>query len=306
MDLANGVKFSVLVLELAGTVLGNSLLCLLILKSRQLHSSASLNFIFYCRMTDMMNALLSIPFAMDYFIFKSGNLVGPAPTFAYLFIMFFSIFVTLSSVMLVLIDRLLIVKYPVQYRNKMKVSKARLGIIIAWVISVAVTTFATVLKFINKTVSPDEIFLNYIVTRPQLETVAGAVGPSTLVITGIVDPSVLLYREIKKRGQNEATRTHAGERRITKSCTTILIVMVLYLVSYLPFVIFNFLILFYGEMISDKFLYAIIFWQISSLVNPYLFIFRSSAIRETAVRILPAELAGFLQEETRNTTQEQN
>jgi len=153
-------------------------------------------------------------------------------------------------------------------------------------------------------VLPDEDPLNYMAKRPEQEVAAGVFVPSALIITIVVVPSVMLYREIKKRAQNEATRTQAGERMITSSCTTTLMVMVLYLISYLPIVFFNVFSLFYGDLNPDDLFYPIMSVQLSSLANPYLFIFRSSALRRAAISILPTKLAEGQREGKGNSSQE--
>jgi len=305
MNVESGVKLSLLIVELPGNIIGNSLLFLFILKSRQLNQTASLNFIFNCGMADLLNGLLNIPLGIAQFVFKADDLKGPISVYANIFIKMFTIFLTLSSVMLLLIDRILIVKYPVKYLNKMTTRKARVGITITWVVSLAVAAIVTVAKFLQRPpLSPEEDVFTYTAARSQQEIMADTVVSSTLVIV-IAVPSVVLYREIKKRQKNETQRTQVGERMITKSCTTTLIVMALYLVSYLPFVILNTLSLFY--ITSETTLsYSFIAFQLSSCVNPYLLFFRSSIIRENAVKILPEKLAEKLEERDENAQQEQN
>lgn len=301
MDLTKALRLALLVLELTGTIVGNSFLFLFILRSRQLHRSASLNLIFSCGAADLVSALITIPFAMDYFVFKTRNLLGSAAVIVYTFCLTFSTILTLSAIMIVLIDRILIVKYPVKYINKMKVKWARKAIIAMWVSVFLLAVVLTTARFLKRPPLPNEDPFMYLERLYKADGVIGACIPPAVITTVVVVPSVILYRQVNKRrrgdteerGRSEAIA--AGDRKITASCRTVLAVMVVYLVSYFPVMILNILHILNVKLPYDlqenKDFYAILFLQLSSLVNPLLFILRSSTIRQAASRILPVAVA---------------
>jgi len=295
MNTTKVVRLTLLVVELAGTAIGNVLLFLFILRSRQLNRTPSLNFIFSCGAADLLSALVTIPFAMDNFVFNSGNLLGYAPTVAYVFSLTFSTILTLSATLIVLMDRILIVKYPVKYINKMTSKKARKAIIIMWVSVFLIAVLLTVARFWKRPPLPNEGPVMYLERLYKADGIPGACVPPAVITTAVIVPSAILYRQINKRrqalgGRNRSTRAAAGDKKITSSCRTVLAVMVVYLVSYFPVVTVNILhilhVKLYHDLKENKEFYAILFLQLSSFLNPLMFILRSSTIRRSAARVL--------------------
>lgn len=285
------IQLSLLSVEMSGAMIGNILLLFFILRSRQLHRKASLNYISSCAVADITSAMITIPFAMDHFVLQTGNLLGSVPAIAHMFCQTFSGILTLTAMLFVLIDRILIVKYPVKYINKMTVRRARRAIFIMWVSVFFFSVVLTIIAAVLFTPRPTEDGISYLKRFYQAEGTVSVSIPPVFISSVVFVPSIVLYREIQKtRHATENIGSATGDRAISASCQTVLIVMAVYLVSYLPAQILNILstvsIAVALEVQEQREFYAILLLQLSSLVNPFVLIARSSTIRESAARIL--------------------
>jgi len=297
MNIAKLVRLIVLAVQLAGTVIGNALLILFVWRSRQLHRSASLNFIFNCGIADTMSAVINIPFAMDYSVIKTGSFTGSVATAAGIFALSFLVILTLSATLSILIDRILIVKFPVKYMTMVTSKRARRAIFVMWLSVLLVTILYTVIRFVKEPMLPDDNSFKYIMRWYHNQGESAVFVPFGIIIVFVILPSAFLYWQIRKRLNNvgndaSSEMSQGGDRKITASCRTVLYSMILYLVCYLPLMTIDILDWFnielFTEFENNKGFYLMVFVQMKSLINPYMFILRSSKIRETASRDLTA------------------
>lgn len=314
MKIANVVRLTILAVQLAGTVIGNALLLLFIRKSNQLHRSASLNIIFNCGIADMLSAVINIPVTMDYFLLKTGNLIGPVPTTACIFALSFLTLLTQSAIVIIIIDRILIVKYPAKYMSKVTVRRARRTVIAMWAFVILTSILSAVSRFSQDPILPKDNPFEYITRWYQNQGKSAVFVPFGIVSVSVVLPSAYLYWLIQKRKrispENDARsqRSHAADRKITASCRTVLFTTVMYFVCYLPLMSITILDWFDVELIAEleynKGYYFMVFNQMSSLINPYLFILRSSTIRNAAARIVSAQIGRIIIKRQRNQVQD--
>jgi len=235
---------------------------------------------------------------MDFFVLKTDNLIGPVATGAGIFAMSFLILLTLSAITIILIDRILIVKFPAKYMAKATSRRARRAIFVMWVSVLVVTILSTSTRFAQEPMLPEDNPFEYILRWYNQHGKMAIFVPFGFVSVLVVLPSAYLYWLIRKRRNvvlaNDARpqMAHAGDRKLTESCQTVLFAMVLYLVCYLPLMTVTILewynIELFTEFEKNRGFYFMVFTQLSSLINPYMFIIRSSKIRTTAGKTISA------------------
>jgi len=298
MDVGKAIQLILLLMELTGALTGNILLVLFIRKTRQLHRSASLNYIFNCGLIYIVNAMISTSFAISFSVFKTETQIdSTAPTIISVFVMTFLTMLNVASLAIMLGDRLLIVEYPVKYFNKMTVKKARTAIAITWMVtllkSVAIVNCQIIL---DPPLSGDNP-ASYIVRKQEGFNKAVKILITVVSAMVVVVPSIVLYIKVRKQtrkttpGRDRCLRRRGQARKIDVSCYTVLVVMTISLMSHFPIILSTVLDSFSVHLTTDflnnKAFYVILFAQLSSLINPYVFIRRSSVLRRSAARVFP-------------------
>ncbi|XP_020899741.1 uncharacterized protein LOC110238408 [Exaiptasia diaphana] len=299
MDVSRIVQVVLFAVQLLLTMFGNGFLLMLLWKLKQTRRSASMNFIFSCALADLTSAMINIPLAMDYMILKSGGLNGTVSPAVVIFMILFLIPLTFNSTLMIMVDRMLIVKCPVKYNNKMKVKKARIGIVFMWLTTLLFTGIINTSQMISDPPRVDDNPIEFMarllksggslrILLPICAIFLSSVAFTTMLYRGL---QTLLKAKINSTTDNSAETLRAKTQRqmIASSSRTALIVMIIYLVSFFPAMIDALLRFFEVTLpISESNLAFVVlfFGQMSSFMNPYVFILRSTALRQAAIKFI--------------------
>lgn len=285
--------------ELGGAMIGNASLLVLLWKSRQLLRRGYMNLIFNSAIADLISATVIIPLAMDYTIFKTGNLKGTVATAVIGSLFQFLILLTCNFTLIMLLDRFLIVKYTQKYNKMMTVKKARLAALLTWIATVLLSVILNTLRYTTDPPRKNEDFFDYMKRNFKSVGTFQAFLPAIITSTIILSVSVLtrnLYCELQKKinsmsctNNSEELKARARRRVIVSSSRTSLLVMAIYAASFFPAAVITTLNLFGVTLAIDgsvSAFIAIFFCQMKSLLNPCVFIAKSFTLRQSAVKIV--------------------
>lgn len=290
-DITKIVLFAV---ELGGTMIGNIFLLVLIWRSKQLHRSASHNIMFNCGVSDLMNVIINVPLAMDYMVFKTETLAPIFINFAFTFLML----LTLHSTLIMMADRLVIVKYPTMYKNMITVKLVRRAIALMWLSTFAVAATLSAYSILRKQPKPKDNSKGDIqqLYRPGGKTFVFLT--TTAIFTAVAFLSGKLYRELQKlhkikpdvssTNNVEHSKGKAKRRKIVQSSRTVILVMIIYLVCYFPSVAQTFFQISKIELSIDNDTreFVMLFCaKMSSFFNPIVYILRSTIMKQALVKL---------------------
>lgn len=284
--------------ELAATIVGNTFLLVLLFKSKLMLRSASQNFILNCSFADLLSCLINIPFAMDYLVLKTGNLTGAVAPVIINFMITFLMMLTLHSTFILMADRLFIIKYPVKYKNMMTVKRGRMAIVTMWCSTFLFTLILKVTRLIRNPSFTSESPMEFMMR--QFKTNGGKffvffmmvlVYATLAVLTGMLDRSLRKLLKTNQDGRQIASLNENVRRtRIKTSSRTVLLVMMIYMVCYFPTLLNAFLRILNDPLINTlsettRAFVTLFSAQMSSVINPIVFVLRSTVLRRSAMKI---------------------
>ena len=274
-------KITIMSVEMGGAVILNIFLLVLILRSKKLHRSASLNFIFNCGLSDLVNIMINIPLAMDYSVIKTGNLDGSVMPVVVRFMITFLLLLSFHSTLIMMADRYFIVKYPVKYNNTATAKRARFAIALLWLSTILFSGILTGIRFLRNPPLPNDTMIDYMQKQHQS---GGKFIVSLVLLTVFTSVAVLcgkLYQVLQtllKRNPENASmsdvqrlKLQAEKRKVAASCRTVLIVMVIYMLSYFPSLLNSILQIFNVQLTSVENVRAfaiLCFANLSSFFQP--------------------------------------
>ncbi|KAK3716078.1 hypothetical protein QZH41_007247 [Actinostola sp. cb2023] len=229
--------------ELVGAIVGNLFLLVLLFRSIDLRRSASKNVIFNCASADFTNAMINVSLALDYVVLKTGNLKGTVAPVAVNIMITFLMLMTLHSTLIVIADRLFIVKFPLKYNNMMTVKKARTAIATMWLVTFLFSILLNVIRMVRDPPSANSSPLEYMGRQHKTNGKYFVFLMTLVIFIEVAVLSGMLYRELQKllkkrlvsrSNESETLRMKAEREKIATSCRTVLLVMVIYMACFFP------------------------------------------------------------------------
>lgn len=306
LSTADIVEVVLSVMALLGSFLGNSLLFYVLYITKSLRRSASPNLILNSAIIDLLNALINIHLALDYLIFQTGNLDNSvAPPFVNSMITFF-LLLTLHSTLTLMGDKVLILKYTTFYRNHLTVKKARLVCLAIWLSATVFTLVSYGLRHLQSSNNYTTL-IQYLTAHHRGNGKFSVFAMTFAVFLLLLLVCSITYRALravpKKRIEVETTRQddttdeerakdlrqRAQMEKYSYACRTVLTVLIVYIISFLP-ILFNSLLrilnvtpLAYNK---EQAFIPLFCSQFGAVFNPFIFIFRSKNYRKVALRLL--------------------
>jgi hypothetical protein len=254
---------------------------------------------------NFLNAMINIPFALDYLVFKTGNLDNSvAPVIVNSSLTFF-LLLTLHSTLTLMAEKLFILKYPICYHNTCTVKRARRVILCIW-LSVSTTTLSLYSFRELRSSKNYNTLLEYMTAQHRGSGKYFVLTTTFCVFLLLVFLCYITCRELRNAFQkqnilvesNEECRTvregnifrrRVESQRSTYACRTILIIFLVYTVSFLPIMSNSFLRIL--DVTPLEYNRVQIFVPIFSplfgaLLHPIIFILRSNSYRKAAITLL--------------------
>ena len=302
------VLFSVV---LTGSLLGNSLLLFLLYRSNNLHRSASTNLILNSAAADLITALINTPLALDYLFYQTGNLNGTVAPVAVNSAITFTLMLTLHSKLTVMADHLFIVKFPVPYQNLNTVKMARLGIASIWLSTLLMSSVLYALR-LSKTSSTESLSPFEYMKKQHRDNGKYFVFTTTFVIfVALTCLCVMIQLELKKR-LTKKDETQESEdclnsiRRLqlrakadksAYACRTVYLAIVVYTVCFIPMMLKSLFLVAGFDFAHEISLITqasitILCSQLSVLLNPVIFIWRSTKFRRATLLMIRKVICG--------------
>ncbi|KAK3716077.1 hypothetical protein QZH41_007246 [Actinostola sp. cb2023] len=242
--------------------------------------------------------MINVSLALDYVVLKTGNLKGTVAPVAVNIMITFLMLMTLHSTLIVIADRLFIVKFPLKYNNMMTVKKARTAIATMWLVTFLFSILLNVIRMVRDPPSANSSPLEYMGRQHKTNGKYIVFLMMLVIFIEVAVLSGMLYRELQKllkkrlvsrSNESETLRMKAEREKIATSCRTVLLVMVIYMACFFPGLLNGFSRIINIELATKGNIRAfttIFSAQLSSLFNPMVFILRSSDLRQSAVRLL--------------------
>lgn len=300
LSTTNIINLALFTVQLLGAVCGNGLLLSTLHCSKDLRRSVSSNLIFNSAVIDSVSVIIIIPLAMDYLIFQTGNLNGTVvPMIINSMFSFWVMLMQISAIVL-MADRLLIIKRPSRYHNIATVKKARVVIGIMWLSAFCWTCVlytARVLRSPLTHATPLEYMARHL--QGNGKYVIFFMFLISMLGNGAI--CAMVYRELAKylkkktelwkstaesnttSGQANLQRMKAEMNKNTHQCNTVLLILMTFMMSVFPSFIISFV-----KLVDDSSslqhiqvsILVIMTTQINSFLNPYVLIYRSTKHRQ--------------------------
>ncbi|EDO45032.1 predicted protein [Nematostella vectensis] len=247
------------------TVFGNSF-TIAIFTSSYLRQNRAFYFLVNLAIADLLVGLSSMPlFIMLFTKFFSGEYISELLFVSHRFVDSFTSFVALFSLVLVAVERMYAVVYPLRHRT------TRVGSYIAcalamWVFSLAVSVLGTLPSHIDQTIS---FYLFFILHS------------SALIVVSI--SYVIVWKWVVCRVNNTAARQRdPRDRRLAR---TLALVTVMSIVAWVPFQVIHYvetLCLTCAMVPNTPLYFSKLLHYGNSLINPVLYCFRIPEFNKTA------------------------
>lgn len=295
------VNMTLFTVELFGAVCGNVLLLLAVHFTKDLHRSVSSNLIFNSAVIDLVSVIVVIPLAMDYLICQTGNLSGTfAPMIINSMFTFWMILMQLSAVVL-MADRLMIIKNPSCYNNIATVKKARLVIGIMWLSVICCTCvvytarglqtpqiYASPLEYMSRQHLKNGKYVTFLVSLTSILGNGAICAMVRCTLAKYLKKKNELWKSIPEgSGNANLQRMKAEMAKNTIKCNTVLIVLATFIMSVFPSCIHSFVKLvddFSTPQHTQVSTIVIMTTQLNSFLNPYVLIYRSTRHRQILKR----------------------
>ncbi|XP_041079858.1 chemokine-like receptor 1 [Polyodon spathula] len=222
------------------------------------------------------------------------------------FIMFLNMFVSIFLLTLISIDRCVSVIFPVWSQNYRTLRVASVVVLAAWVASALLSTPSLVFRDIHSTDEKTTCYNNYILASDQSHLSAAERHKAvslTRFICGFVIPFTIIvfcYSFIVAKVRNNCLAKSSKPFRITAG------IIVAFFVCWLPYHVFNILVLNHREIPQSVLHYGILIANslltANSFLNPVLYVFMGKNFKKTFEPSVFSRLENALSEDTRTTS----
>ena len=227
---------------------------------------------------DSLNSIINIPLSICYVVFDTPSLRGKTFAWTVSFLHTFFALLSLASMALQMVDRYVAVCWPILYKTSKSIPQIIAVIFVKWLVILTLVLLVYVpLYDLDLGSSP---VLRY---RELYSKKSGQKLPLYVVSTFVL--IILLFggltlRKLRKRpgevaGAVHNARNSSNMKARKKAVLTILILLVIALISYLPLVIKTRLSLGLEQQAKNSLVFVIIFTlSVPSAVNPFIILIR--------------------------------
>jgi hypothetical protein len=293
-------QVALLSIELIVSLCGNLVILFLVIRNRKLQNVPN---VLLCGLVtvDILNSVINIPLAMDFAVLKTGNLQGGMRPVIVNISLTFMTLLTQQINGLVMGDRFLCIKCCLKYHAWKSIQKALLAMSTVFLTTVAKMAAIHTVRALRNPL-PHTTTLNYM--DSQFADDGKYIVFLTMVanVLCVAIAALLTEKEIRKtsikRNQLMPSLKLSDKRRSAQAtndlyaCRTLMLVMVVNMISYLPSVIVS-LIRIIGFKSSKgqselMFFIMLAFSHFSETINPLIYLVRSKRFRQASWQFMKA------------------
>ncbi|XP_036454544.1 chemokine-like receptor 1 [Colossoma macropomum] len=240
----------------------------------------------------------TLPFGIVYAVKKEWVFGHFMCKFRY-FIMFINMYSSVFLLVITSVDRCVVVMFPVWARNKRTVRKASVIVILAWIMSAALSVPMAIFHNQKEKFAGNHVkricHRNYITYQNQIAVVASRFVFGCLIPFLIISACCVVI--IQKLKSNQMVRSK-------KPFKIMMALIATFLICWLPFHIFSFLEMKYSNrFVNSGKLYGIILASANSTLNPILYAFMGKDFKKQCYALLSKIENAFQEEEGHDTVQ---
>ncbi|KAJ7370676.1 hypothetical protein OS493_030792 [Desmophyllum pertusum] len=273
-DYIGAVQFILFIILLLAAVVGNGLLFFLFVRNKTLRTMHNA-LIADLSTVDFLNSVINIPLSICCVVLDNPSFRGKTFAWTVSFLHIFFALLSLSAITLQMIDRYLAISWPVFYKANKSMTKIMAVMFVKW-LAILVIALSIYVPLYDTDIGHAPV-LDYreIYARKSGQKIPKYIVP-ILVLTILLFGGLSL-RNLKKHLGDVPQNAHNSPsmRMRKKSVHTILILLSISLLSYLPAVIKGVLSLGLENQAKQWLAFVIIFMlSITSMVNPYIALIR--------------------------------
>ncbi|KAJ7357826.1 hypothetical protein OS493_022637 [Desmophyllum pertusum] len=276
-DYMKAVQFTLFIILLLAAVVGNGLLFFLYVRNKTLRTMHNALFADLSTV-DFLNSVINIPLSICCVVLDNVSFRGKTFAWTVSFLHTFFALLSLSAITLQMIDRYLAISWPVFYKANKSLTKIMAVIFVKW-LAILVIALSIYVPLYDTDIGHAPV-LDYraVYTRKSGQRIPKYIVP-VFVLTILLFGGLSL-RNLKKRPAHVANATQnvhnsPNARARKKAVYTILILLSISLVCYLPVVIKGVIWLGLKNQARQRLVFVIMFMlSISSAVNPYIALIR--------------------------------
>ena len=279
----NYVQIFFLVVELVGALNGNLLLLYLLKRQKAFRRSTSSYFVINSTVVNLTNAVINIPLALDYIVFHTGHLNGVVAPIAVTFTLLFWTLLILHSTLIVVINRLLIIKFPLTSCTS---TSAKIMVVLVWIGTLLCSCLISTIDGLQTPpayTSPLQHIMKEHDTDPFLLVYMLALLVTIAVFCAIVCKDLIRSRVDLQQEKKSTAQVVKSRKRTAHARNTVLLITTKTIISFIPALLILCLKSADTVLLDPvAMVYGAIFGlQLNSFVDPFVLIFRSSTFRRS-------------------------